>query len=158
MRYTKTFQNALGDFLVYLLNWMELTEWRIRLIDGYPESTTTAACIKGIYGTKFAQLQLSQDFFKYSMKDQQHFLVHEVCHLYSETIDSLIVNDLSSIMGMPAYTMFHSAYTLAMETMTDQLAFAISGLMEDQTRYRMLLDNIEMAEKGELPPPVRDYC
>jgi hypothetical protein len=126
---------VLGEYVTFVLGWLELGHWRIKLLDE-PCDEDAGASIEVIYGQYLAQIKLQVGFFELPLAKMEHYLLHELCHLYSEGIDTVVRNGPDVIMGKPAYTMFYEAYRAQMELMTDQLAYVVHEFLEQIEGYR----------------------
>lgn len=152
-RFTQAFKNALSEYTSHLLRMFELTDWRVILLDAPAEGTDVMASIAAVYGQKYANLRLCHDWFDYHLDKQEHALIHEVCHLFSEGINNVIDNGPEILMGKPAFTMFNDQYRVQMELMTDQLAHCFQWFLKGGPEYDRLLAAVDKASRGELPPP-----
>lgn len=163
-RFSEEFKDALSAWIKYTMSLLEMQDWRINLIDAPADlasedgSSNTAASIKLVYGQRLAELRLSWLFFDTSRERQEHILIHEICHIYSEGIDSVIQNGPEALMGKPAYTIFFENYKLSMEIMTDTFANVLHWFLADMPVFTSLFDAVMLAELGgpvvdTSPPP-----
>lgn len=131
--FTQEQVDAVGQFVRYLEEQLDLQQWKI-VLQHEPaniDSPQAGAAIKPIYGRNTASLFLAHDFFTYSIEDMEHYLIHEMCHLLSTHVDDVIENGPETIMGKAAFTIFHQSYLMASERMTDHLAVVIKRLIAD---------------------------
>lgn len=142
--FTNRQKKALSNYVTHVLKQLELSDWRINLSDDPPEHGDAGASITSTYGRQLATLNLPNGFFDDDLTKIEHYLIHEICHLYSEGIDNVINNGPEILMGKPAFTVFFEAYKVAMEYMTDKLAYVVADLL-DGAKYDALLRALKPA-------------
>jgi hypothetical protein len=147
-RFSEGFCIALGDFITYILGAIGYRDWQIVLLDE-PCDPEAGASVDFIYGRRVANLKLAWDFFANPRETQAHYLMHEMCHLFCCAMDDVIDNGPSTVMGMPAFTIFHENYKLAMENAVDNMARAMLWGVDDGPEYNRLLDALVASELRE---------
>lgn len=152
-RFSELFTRALGAYITHLQAMFEIQDWRIELLGTYPDTTDAAASMKCIYGQRLAQLALSKEFFDYPSDRQRHYIVHEIVHVITDGCDNVIENGLSTVMGMPAFTVLQEAWRVQVEYLTDHLTYAFVDLLVDGPKHDRLWENVLRAERDELPLP-----
>lgn len=163
-RFSEEFQDALSAWIKYTMSLMEMQDWRINLVDEPADlgegSKNTAASITIIYGQKLAELRLSWHFFDTSRERQEHILIHELCHIYADGIDSVVSNGPDVVMGMPAYTIFYENFKVQMEVMVDTFASVLQWFLSDMPIFTGLFDAVMVAELGgpvvDTSPPLEE--
>lgn len=148
-RFTDEFKEAIADYIAYLAQTLEISNWRIILDDGYPAEDDVAAQIGCTYGRRVATLQLAKDFFSAPAEKQRHYLIHEVVHVMTEGMDNIIENKLDELIGKPAFTVLHEAWAVQVEYHVDQLAYIIEDLIADIPQHKLLLDVLIASENND---------
>lgn len=133
-----------------MLHLLELDNWRLALLEGFPPAEDAAAEIKCIYGRRVAEMKLQQDFFDYKPEDQQHYIVHELVHILVDGLDTVIDNGVDILIGKPAFTVLHQAWLLQVEYLVDHLAYVFVDVFDGPNSAR-LWENVLRAERGEAP-------
>lgn len=151
--YTTVQRRVLGDYLLCVARLLELADWRVILCDEHVESPNAAASMKVIFGRKLGELRLAKDFWDNDLEHIEHYLIHEMCHLLSDPLDSVIEGGVEILIGKPAFTVLSEQWTVQLEIMTDTLAYAFQYLMSGGPEYDRLLQAIDCVRLGELPPP-----
>lgn len=145
---------AVSGYVSYLLEQLNLGAWEIRLAQE-PSDTynvNAGASIKPVYGRQSATLRLAHDFFDNSLKDIEHYLTHEVCHLLMAQVDDVIDNGPETLMGKPAFSIFRESYIMNLERAVDNIAKAVGELLSDGERraeFAAALDNVRSANEGK---------
>lgn len=156
-RFTEEFRQALSNWITHMAAWMEIRDWEIVLHDSPPDNAEAAAMMDCTYGKKRGNLHLAHDFFSYQEKDQEHYLIHELCHIVHDNVDKVLEDkSLSTVLGIPAYTMVYAHYCLQMETFTDTFAIIVRLLMADGEIYKDLLRKVFEAEHDQRSAPVTE--
>lgn len=128
-RYSKQFTKALGAYVSYLQDMLEVRDWRIRLCPE-PSEGESAASIKCVYGRRTAELRLSADFFDQPPDDQRHYIIHEIVHITTDGLDNVIENGVETLIGKPAFTVLHEAWNVQLEYLVDHMAYVVEGLID----------------------------
>jgi hypothetical protein len=155
-RFEPRFLQALSNYITHLLTNFEMTEWQVKIDDEYPDGKDIGASISPVYGRKVATMRLCEDFFDFDKTDQSHYIIHELCHLISEGVDTIVQNGPETLMGKPAYTMFFEAYRAQLEYMTDHLATLIRFYATGGEIHDKLLDELMASEKPIQPEEQKD--
>ena len=155
LRFDERFLEAFGQYTTYIMEMMEIKDWRVKLVDDPPDGEDAAASVKCIKGRRNATLRLCMDFFDYPSEDQRHYLIHELCHIFNDGLDKISETVMAGL-SMSAYSQFEAAWIIALENHTDQLAYVIGELVEGYSRHDRLWANVIRAERGELPLPDPD--
>lgn len=155
VRFTPEFVKALNKWITHVAAWLEIRDWEIVLLDAPPDDKDAAASMDCTYGKKRANLQLAHDFFMYRPDLQEHYLIHELCHIVHDNVDKVIEDQgLSLILGKPAYTILERMYVLQMEVFTDTFACIVVEMFKDGQRYHKLFK--EMLEAEHRPALLAD--
>ena len=148
-RFGKRFKSALGEYVTYLLDMLEIRDWRIRLDSTPPDDVECATAIKCVYGRRTAGIKLSRDFFDFPPDDQRHYIVHELCHVLTDGLDNVIENGVESLIGKPAFTVLVEAWHVQLEYLTDHLAYIVEGLIAGGKRGDRLWKAVIAAEQRD---------
>lgn len=139
LRFNLTQTKALAGYLDYVLRVFELGDWRVHFVDEQPEgpSGDNAATVTVIYGRRVAELRLMNRFFDEPVEKIEHYLIHEMCHLFSEGLDSVRANGPALIMGASAAQIFDEQFRVQLELMTDKLAYVLHDLLHGAEYKRL---------------------
>lgn len=152
-RFTDLFKTALGEYITYLQEVLEIRDWRIELLGTYPYSTDAAASMKCIYGQRLGSLALAKDFFDNTPARQRHYIVHELAHVITDGCDNVIENGLDVLLGRPAFTVLQEAWRVQLEYLTDQVTYIVDDLLDGRPVHDRLWGNVLRAEQDEPPIP-----
>lgn len=149
-RFSQEFLDAVGEWVTHVATWLEIRDWEIVLQDAPPDNETAAAECLCEYGKKRAELRLCWDFFEFKPERQEHYLLHEICHIVNDP--SLKVVDhsaLPELLGMPTWRVFQENYRQAMEVVNDTWTVIVKMFFKDGTVYHELFDKIIQAEHDQ---------
>jgi hypothetical protein len=124
-RMRKRDRKALGRYIRWCADAMELRDWTIELMHDPCEPDCNAS-VEIVYGRKFARVFVNQDFRAYDPERQRHTIVHELVHLHLESACSMVRNDLEHYLPRPVDHVFWEGYKRQVEYGVDALASAIA--------------------------------
>jgi hypothetical protein len=158
-RFDPEFSDALREWISHVCTWLGIGEWTIVLINEPPGDLQAAASIECIYGRRWADLSIATDFFNEPPEKQRHYLLHELCHIVLDPVDKVLhYSDMNIMAGIPAWKVFLSAYTLALENVVDHWATIVEDFFNDEKEYvtyHKLWDAVIAAE-SEATPVAKD--
>jgi hypothetical protein len=123
---TKRDRKALADYVRLVADEMGLRDWEIRLAE-HPAEPGKCASVEIVYGRKFATLEVPDTFkSEQTPEDQRDSVVHELVHCHLESMANMVQNDLESLLGRPADSLFFAGFTRQYEYGVDGLAGALA--------------------------------
>lgn len=114
----------LHDYVADLQGRLGLTEWDIALkLDQRPDGAEATAEVRVTKNRLRASLYFAEDFFTDSPSDQRHVVVHELCHLPMDQVDSVVWDgDINLALGAAAFAVYGPVAKKASEQAVDRFA------------------------------------
>lgn len=121
-------RKALGHYLRWVANEMQLRDWTVQLAH-VPCSPDTDAQIVCREGQKLLTVSVAPHFLELDPEEQRETIVHELVHAHWETCWRMVQRDLADALGKPTYYVFADSYRRGMEYGVDALAKTIAPSM-----------------------------
>jgi hypothetical protein len=118
-------RKALGEYVRWVANELELRDWVIEL-DRSPCDLDCAGYALCIDGQRHITIALAAGFRDYPPAEQRETIVHELLHAHTEACWRMVQTDLAEPLGKIAYYVFCDSYRRAMEYQVDALSKAIA--------------------------------
>jgi len=139
-RFTEKQHTALAAYAKYILDALLMPYWELRLLEATPAGNDSAAEIKTVFGRRVAELYLEDRFFDNPPDRLEHYILHELCHLVTEDLDSVVRNGPPDVMGGPATNVFEAHWKWQLELVTDQMAYWLQPMLARDPAYVKLRD------------------
>lgn len=126
--------DAVATFIEKAKPYLELRDWRFLLMDDHPDDDKAAASVLQVEGRKLVELRLARDFFtdEFSDKQRTHFLIHEMCHLFTFGLDHTFEKTGKDWLPANTYDALCEIWNNQVEILTDTLAYAFADLLPFQ--------------------------
>lgn len=125
---TKRERAALGRYVRWIANELELRDWTIT-IDDDPCDEAFAARVECTEGRKHATISFNERFTTYAPEDQRQTIVHELVHAHLAVCWRMVQTDLVNPLGHEGYGFFCDSYRRAQEYAVDAIADALAKHM-----------------------------
>jgi hypothetical protein len=122
---TKRDRKALGEYIRWVADQMELRDWTFEL-DLEPCESHLAGCVVCTNGARHATITVAANFRGYPPDEQRETIVHELVHVHWETCWKMVQTDLGDALGKPVYYVFCDSYRRGMEYGIDSLSKALA--------------------------------
>jgi hypothetical protein len=118
-------RKALGEYIRWVADRMELRDWEFKL-EHEPAAEDCDAEIRITYGRKLALIYFNSGFREYDAARQAHTVAHEPVHCHLEPACNMVQNDLEKHLSRQADQLFWDAFKRQIEYGVDSLASAIA--------------------------------
>lgn len=125
---TKRDRKALGRYIRWVADAMELRDWHFSLDHEPCEERLVGSCVC-TNGARHATIAVSGNFREIDPEEQRETIVHELVHVHWETCWKMVQSDLGDALGKPVYYVFADSFRRGMEYGVDGLAKAIAKHM-----------------------------
>lgn len=129
---TKRDRAALGRYLRWVADAMELRDWTVTLGDGVCEDHLEAEALC-TFGQKDIGITFGAEFRDRSAESQRETVVHELVHAHFDACWKMVQGDLADALGKPVYYVFCDSYRRAME-------YAVDGLSKSIAKHLPLIE------------------
>jgi hypothetical protein len=118
-------RKALGAYVRYIANELNLRDWTIHICHAPAEEGRAGGC-RCTDGMREATLWFGWNFCDLDAEEQRETVVHELLHIHHDGCWKMVQTDLAEALGAPTYHVFCDSYRRSMEFMIDALAKAIA--------------------------------
>jgi hypothetical protein len=125
-------RKALGEYIRWVANEMELRDWTIVLDADPADDGLIGHCIC-VNGQREARIAVASNFREHPPEEQRETIVHELLHVHHEGCWRMVQTDLAEPMGKIGYYVFCDSYRRAME-------YAIDGTAKALAKHLPLID------------------
>lgn len=115
-------------YLQVLAARMNLSNWRIVVLDEEPESEENVADVEPSENVQ-AKIRLAKHFYTYSAEKQRAVCVHELSHLISDRLKSVSRTFIWQMKGLKAQALAEEQLSLADENLAENLSIVLSPFM-----------------------------
>ncbi len=125
---TKRDRAALGRYVRWVANEMELRDWTVTIGADHCEPLLegNATCT---YGQRHLAIEFGEHFRDRDPEEQRETVVHELVHAHLDVCWKMVQADLADALGKPVYYVFCDSYRRAMEYSVDALSKTIAKHM-----------------------------
>lgn len=124
----------IADYLAWAQPLMGLDQWSLR-VNSEPsadDDDSLAASVEPVEGRYLAVVKCGLGFWDDSWENQRHYLKHELVHLHHrDSSEVWRTFNRAAMLPQTTYDALWESHRLLTELMTDQLAYAFDGLMDD---------------------------
>ncbi len=125
---TKRERRALGRYVRWIADAMELRDWTIHLADA-PCDPEYSAKVELTEGRKHATISFNPRFREGAAEDQRQTIVHELVHCHFALPWRMVQTDLLQPLGQETYSIFCDSFRRTLEYGVDAVADAIAKHM-----------------------------
>lgn len=132
---TKAERVEWGEYLRESADRLGLRDWTIDLCrtldDEEPddEGNFAMATCAHTYGRRHAVIKLHEKFLERRPDEQRHYIAHELTHCHFAPVWNQTRDDLTTLLGKPADTVFWAAWRQNMEYGVDGVAEQLARLL-----------------------------
>ena len=146
-RFSPRYMTAFRRWTMYVLKWLEIDQWDIKLLEIPPPQDNVAAMITCVYARTHADLQLADNFFDHSQRDQELYLIHEFTHILFNPVDKIVADgNLEKALGEPSFLLFEGAFLFNLESAVDHVARVLYDLLCEQAEFTKLCHQLYRAQ------------
>lgn len=120
--FTPEQRRAIGAYIRWVADTMGFRDWLFELEYDPPPNPNTMAMIQPVYGRKVATIWFMRDFVEMNPEKARHAVVHELAHLLTDPITSILQNTGPKLLGAQTYSVLWEATKEQSELATDHIA------------------------------------
>jgi len=121
-------RKALGKYIRWVADEMELRDWHIDLMRESAEKGTLAQ-VHPTFGRKHVEVRFCARFRALPPEEQRNTVVHELVHLHTAAMQSQVEKDLEQHLAQGTDRVFFDSFQRNLEYAVDGLANALAKHM-----------------------------